>query len=308
MKEDLSLIEKFLNFLKVEKGLANATVVSYRFDLEQLLKYLFSHQKRFETATYFDILNFFEFIVKEKEIEASSQLRKISCLWGFYEFLMRECNFLHNPLSEIERPSKHEILPIFLETNEMEILLQSAKKDRSKNGIRNYTILMMLYSSGMRISEALNLLTQDILDFKNKIKSSCLIRGKGGRERIIFINKETKEVLEEYLQIRLIFSKKKNNFVFNSDSKEGHVTRQNFYTSLKKITYAAGLDDEKISPHKIRHSFATHLFLSGIDIRILQEMLGHADISTTQIYTHVNNKSLQKTLESFHPLAKTSHL
>ena len=308
MKEDLSLIEEFLNFLKIEKGLANATIISYRFDLDQLLKYLLSRQRSFKAATYFDILNFFEFIVKEKDIEASSQLRKISCFWGFYEFLMRERNFLYNPLAEIERPSKHEILPIFLETEEMEVLLQSAKKDRSKNGIRNYTILMLLYSSGMRISEALNLLMQDILDFKNKIKSSCLIKGKGGRERIIFINQETKEALQEYIEIRLVFSKKKSNFLFNSDSKEGHVTRQNFYASLKKMTYLAGLDDEKISPHKIRHSFATHLFLNGIDIRILQEMLGHADISTTQIYTHVNSKSLQKTLESFHPFAKISNL
>jgi integrase/recombinase XerD len=143
----------------------------------------------------------------------------------------------------------------------------------------------------------------EILDSKNRIKSSLIICGKGERERIIFINENAKNAILDYLPIRSFFSQD-GSFLFNAKSKEGHLTRQNFFYSLKKIARKSGLDDKFVSPHKIRHSFATHLFLNGIDIRILQEMLGHADISTTQIYTHINQNSLKKVVDSFHPFGK----
>lgn len=303
-EEDLKLLDSFLFFLKVEKGLAENTVISYRFDLIDLIKFLNNEKKRLKEATYFDVLAFFEFAVKEKDIESTSQLRKISVFFNFFEFLIEEKGFTYNPVKDFERPLKNETLPIFLEKEETVKLLDFAKKDRSRSGIRDSTIIHLLYSSGMRISECLSLKLSDVLDFKKTIKSSALIMGKGGKERIVFINSEAKNTLKEYLEIREGFSKNSNSFLFNSDSKLGHLTRQNFFYSLKNIAYKAKLSYEIISPHKIRHSFATHLFSNGIDIRILQTMLGHSDISSTQIYTHINSAELQKTINTFHPFGK----
>lgn len=128
--------------------------------------------------------------------------------------------------------------------------------------------------------------------------------GKGGRERLVFINNSAKDAIKNLIEVRPFFPNAESGFLFNAKSKQGFLTRQNFFYSLKKIAYAAGLEVEKISPHKIRHSFATHLFLNGIDLSILQVMLGHADVSTTQIYTHINSSTLKKQVQDFHPLAK----
>jgi integrase/recombinase XerD len=301
MNFETSLINKFLFFLEAERGLAKNTTISYRFDLEDFVEFLISKKLSFEMVNYLTILSYFEFLAKTKEIESSTQLRKISVLSNFYEFLIREEGFAYNPITEFERPKNPETLPIFLEEKEMQYLLTTAREDNSKKGIRDYTILELLYSSGMRISECLTLKVSDILDGKKSIKSSIIIKGKSDKERIIFINNNSKEALKLYLPIRTFFENSQNGYVFNAKSKTGFLSRQNFFYSLKQITRKANLDDDIISPHKIRHSFATHLFLNGIDVRILQEMLGHADISTTQIYTHINQNSLKKVIEKFHP-------
>lgn len=303
MDKDLLLAEAFLNFALAEKGLAKSSISSYRFDLIHFLKFLGGAGKILSEVIYLDVLAFFEAEVMEKEIESSSQLRKISVLFNFYEFLVREKGFTYNPVKELERPIKNESLPIFLEKEETQKLLAFASKDLSKKGIRDFAILQLLYSSGMRISECLSLPLSAILKFKDKIKEETIIKGKGERERIIFINSAARNALGEYLQVRRAFTKSESKFLFNSNSREGYLSRQNFFYSLKKIGYKAGLDYTRVSPHKIRHSFATYLFLNGIDIRILQEMLGHADISTTQFYTHINSAGLKTTVETFHPLA-----
>jgi integrase/recombinase XerD len=297
------LIESFLFFLSAEKNLAKNTILSYRFDLEDFAKFLIGTKKDFASTTYFDIISYFEFLAKSKEIESSSQLRKTSVIFNFYEFLIKEKGFIANPIKEFERPYKNEILPIFLEKNDMEKLLSTAKSDISKNGIRNYAIIELLYSSGMRVSECLTLKTKEVLDRAGKVCNSFIICGKGAKERVVFLNDDAKEALKSYLEVRSFFAINQHDlgFLFETDSKEGHLTRQNFFYSLKKIGRKAGLEEDFISPHKIRHSFATHLFLNGIDIRILQEMLGHSDIGTTQIYTHINQDSLKKVVEQFHP-------
>jgi integrase/recombinase XerD len=299
-------INSFLFFLSAEKNLAQNTLVSYRFDLEDFSKFLTSIKENFETANYLSLIKYFEFLAKDKDIKTSSQLRKTSVLFNFYEFLIKEKGYRANPIREFERPLKNEVLPIFLEIEETKGLLETAKKDKSKQGIRDYAVLELLYSSGMRITECLKLQIKDILDSKNRIKNSLIISGKGGRERVIFINQNAKEAIINYIPIRDFFCND-SPFLFNAKSKEGHLTRQNFFYSLKKIARKSGLDDKIISPHKIRHSFATHLFLNGIDIRILQEMLGHVDISTTQIYTHINKSSLKKVVDAFHPFGQKNH-
>lgn len=302
-----AFLESFLDFLVAEKGLTQNTVISYKFDVEQFLEFVTCiHKKTLKDVTYFDVLSFFEKSVMERELESSSQLRKISVLFNFYEFLKNNHGFFYNPLTELERPSKNEKLPIFLEEEEMKKLLSAAKRDRSRIGIRNYAVLTLLYSSGMRISECLCIKLPDILIKSKsgyKIKEEIIIMGKGGRERMIFINQISREAIIEYLEIRKFFSKTETEYLFNADGVDGRLSRQNFFYHLKKMAYFAKVDYEKLSPHKIRHSFATHMFLNGIDIRILQELLGHADISTTQIYTHINSQSLKNTVQEFHPFS-----
>ena len=300
---DVELINSFLFFLKAEKNLSQNTIVSYRFDLIDLLKFLYDAKKNFQTASYFDFIHFFEFLVKSKEIETSSQLRKTSVFYNFYEFLKLEKGFGQNPILEFERPKAGESLPIFLEREETEKLLQFGSSNKSKVGIRDYAILETLYSTGMRISECISLRLNQVLDKAKNPKSSFIITGKGERERYIFLNNSAKLAIKEYLEVRELLPNSENGFLFNAKAKNGHITRQNFFYSLKKIAYKAGLNVEEASPHKIRHSFATHMFLNGIDIRILQELLGHADISTTQIYTHINQNSLKTTVEEFHPFS-----
>lgn len=305
---DISLIEAFLFFLTSEKGLASNTIISYGLDLRQFSEFCMSLKKGFSEVTYFDVLSFFEAAVLANKIEVSSQLRKISALFNFYEFLIKEKGFLCNPFQEIERPSKNENLPIFLDKEETQRLLQFAKNEKTNiNSIRNYAILELLYSSGMRITECLSIELKHILNSEHAIKNDVIIMGKGQKERLIFVNKSAREALFEYLKVRKLFSRKESPFLFNANSKTGTLSRQSFFYHLRQISHLAGIDATKVSPHKIRHSFATHLFLNGIDIRILQEMLGHADISTTEIYTHINSASLKSTVEKFHPLSSVMY-
>ena len=304
MKCDKDLIQNFLFFLYSEKGLSQNTITSYKFDLTDFINYTESIKINLQQIQSLNILQYFEHLANEKSIEASSQLRKISVLFNFYEFLIKEKGFTFNPIREVERPQKGYQLPIFLEPDEISLLLQTAQKDKSNKGIRDYAILCMLYSSGMRISECLEIKISEVINKKGAVNSSCIINGKGNKERIIFLNNVTKEAIKSYLKIRSFFPLSQNPFLFNAKTKNGFLARQNFFYSIKKIAQKSGIEKNIVSPHKIRHSFATHMFSNGIDVRILQEMLGHSDISTTQIYTHINSSMLKKVVENFHPFGK----
>ena len=171
-------------------------------------------------------------------------------------------------------------------------------------------MIYLIYASGLRVSELVSLkfidITSGIKIFQ--IRKTFTVKGKGGKERIVVINDKARQALTKYLKIRENFCKRKSanakQYFFTGSSKEGHMTRQNFALQLKKTSINCGLNPEIISPHVLRHSFASHLLEGGADLRVIQELLGHSDISTTQIYTHVQTKHLKKTLNQFHPLNK----
>lgn len=310
-ERDLSLINDFITFTRVEKGLSINTAASYLSDLTLFHKYLTSIRNNFLICNAVAIHNYFEELYKIGNVEIATYLRKLSVFTNFFKFLVNEDILKQNPIEDVERPRGDKMLPIFLTEDETDVLISTAKKDRSRNGIRNYTILEILYSTGMRISECLTLKISDIINIKGKPRDRIIFSGKGSKERIAFINHEAQQAVLQYLEIRPIFlpksadsSSKSNGYLFCASSQSGHLNRENFYTSLKKIAYSAGVDYDRISPHKIRHSFATHLFSKGMDLRFLQELLGHADIATTEIYTHLTDAKLKQVVQDFHPLAK----
>lgn len=298
-------VEIFLEMLKAERGSALNTIISYKNDLSELELYL--KPIKLADADLDDLRDYIKFLSK-KYYAPKTIARKLSSIKQFYKFLQLEEIIKNNPAQLIDSPQKIRSLPKKLSYTEIELLITTSYFDKSLDGIRNSAMLELLYASGMRVSELVSLKLGN-LQFnrtnKNSIKEFLIIKGKGGKERLVLINGEAQEALKNYLNVRIKYIDFKNElYLFPSSSKEGHVTRQRFGQILKKIAITANLDPTKISPHIIRHSFATHLLYGGADLRVIQELLGHADISTTQIYTHIENSKLKSVLEDFHPLSK----
>lgn len=297
------LINNFLNMLSAEKGISQNTKFAYRTDLEKFSEFLSSECKKknlLETTTD-DIKYYFSYL-KENGITSKSQGRKLSAFNSFFIFYLSEGDIKKNPASAIFSPKLEKPLPKYLTREEIEILIATAKKMHTNNGIRLDFIMELLYATGLRISE---LVTLPLLAFVKK--EYIQVMGKGAKERLVPINKTVLEKLDSYLKIRESFipkSQTDSKFLFPSRGKSGHITRFYFYNQLKKIALCAGIDETKVSPHVFRHSFASHLIAGGADLRAVQTMLGHSDISTTQIYTHIMSDRLKSAVENSHPLAK----
>ena len=298
-----SLIENFLESLASEKGLSKNTIQSYGLDIKQCLKItklnidkISSKNLNLDIEKYVASLN-------AKGFERSTVLRKISALGHFFNFLVEEEILESNPIKKINIPKKSSKLPIFLTNMQIDRLLKAAREDKSNGGIRFLVMLEILYSTGIRITELINLRISALYEKKNFL----LIYGKGNKERLVPIDKNTLGTIENYLKIRELFIKNKNDqkWLFPSkNSKLGHISRQRFNQLLKELTIKVGIEEKFVSPHKLRHAFASHLLANGLDLRSLQILLGHADISTTQIYTHILNERLKKTVKDNHPLSK----
>ncbi len=300
------LIKSFIASIGVDKSLNTTT--SYESDLTLFHKFLAENKKNFTQCTENDLSEYFsEYFLKDKYgfikiAEATSIRRKISCFRSFFAFLLEQNIISQNPILEIEIPKKSINLPFYLTKEETQSLFVYTNSINTKEGIRSNAILHVLYSSGLRISECITLKMSDILDLDGNIQKKVIVTGKGNKERLIFLDKESQKALGKYLLIREVFCKnKKNFFVFCSQSKSGYVTRESVFMSLRKITHTVNLS-ERLSPHKLRHSFATHLYQNGIDLRMLQTLLGHSDISTTEIYTHIKAEDIKTTIEKFHPM------
>lgn len=302
------IIKNFILHLGIDKS--NNTVVSYESDITLLLKFLISKKKCFLTCNQSDLIEYLsEYFIKDKYgftkiIEATSIRRKISCFRGFFGYLYDSNYISENPITEIEVPKKSTHLPFYLTEEEVKNLFEYTSSLNTKDGIRTNAILHILYSSGLRISECITLKIGDILNTDNTIKKKVIVLGKGNKERIIFLDKNSQSAILKYLIIRDYFCQnKKNLYVFCSKAKKGHITRESVFMNLRKIIYIANLP-EQLSPHKLRHSFATHMYQKGIDLHMLQMLLGHSDISTTEIYTHIKSEDIAKTIENFHPIFK----
>jgi len=301
-------IESFLEMMLAEKGASKNTIDSYRRDLAELYGFLKHRKIQTENAATSDIREFFEHLANFTP-SPSTLARKLSSIKQFYKFLLNDGTIDKNPALVIDTPKLHKKIPKYLNEAEVEILIQTAHNDKSAEGLRLTALLETLYASGMRVTELVSLKTSNMqIMFKDKkasLRNYLIIKGKGNKERVVPLGRSAIEALEAYLDIRDMFTADKfNTFLFPSSSKGGYLTRQRFHQLLKELATKANLDKEKVSPHILRHSFASHLLNGGANLKIVQELLGHSDISTTQIYTHILNQRLKDIVNENHPLAQ----
>lgn len=286
------LIDEFLRYLLIDKGYSNNTIESYRRDLLKFLE--FNRDKKMESITNDDLKEYLK-ALKLEGLNEKSISRNISCLKSFYKFLVIEKYTKNNPSEFLFIPKIKKSLPNILTEEEVLKLLDIELTDNFS--YRNKAMLELMYATGLRVSELVNLKLQDI-DLSQDIVRTF---GKGSKERIIPIGDYAKEYLEKYIYKYRGTMLKKNNCEYLFLNNHGNkMTRQGFFKIVKKIAKEKGIGQE-LSPHTLRHSFASHLLKYGADLRTIQELLGHSDISTTQIYTHITNEELKKNYEDFHP-------
>ena len=296
------ILENFLEVLASEKGLAVNTRISYKNDILQFLVFLEKNKKKINEITSVDIEKFTSKFTTQG-LEKSTISRKMSALSHFFIFLLEENMIKRNPINELDLPKQIKKLPKILSVNQVEKLIKSSREDQSINGIRLNTMIEILYATGIRVSE----LVEMKLSATYAVKNFLLVQGKGNKERLVPISENTEDKIKDFLKIRNKFlnNDSESKWLFPSkQSSKGHITRQRFNQLLQTLCERVNLNNIKISPHKLRHAFATHLLANGVDLRSLQQMLGHADISTTQIYTHVLKDRLKKLVSDNHPLSK----
>lgn len=287
------LINEFIDYLRFEKKYSENTIVSYQNDLKKALIFF---KNDFNNLTKKDIQNYIRQLSKQES--SASVSRSISTLKSLYKFLELNKYAKNNPLTTITNPKTPKKLPKVLSEEEVDKLLDINLK--TDFDYRNKAMLELMYSSGLRVSELINLTVNDI----DLINSSVRIFGKGSKERIVPLNDYAIEALNNYISNhrRSLFKHGENNYLFLNNH-GNKMTRQGFFKTLQKIAKEKGIKSE-LSPHTLRHSFATHLLKHGADLRSIQELLGHSDISTTQIYTHITSEKLQKNYQEFHPHGK----
>ncbi len=308
-------IDAFLDMLTSERGAAMNTRHAYWRDLADVSLYLKSDRKSdVDVATNADIKAYLDHLSNKTHVKGKNKsqiavrtvARRLSALRQFYRYLVSENMRKDDPTSTIESPKQGRTLPKTLSESEVSILIKTAMAQGGADSIRLVCLLEMLYATGLRVSELVGLPLSSI----GEEAQFLMVDGKGGRERMVPLSDPAQKAMKEYTAIRPQFIGNENRaeqekWMFPSRTSEsGHLTRQRFAQLLKDLARAADLDEERVSPHILRHAFATHLLSRGADLRSVQKMLGHADIATTQIYTHIVGAGLKKTVEEKHPLAK----
>ncbi|MGH1478537.1 MAG: site-specific tyrosine recombinase XerD [Geminicoccales bacterium] len=294
--------ESFLEMMTVERGASRHTLDAYRRDIVDYSTFL---QRRSNNATKVDsegIRAYLSFL-SGAGLAASTQARKLSALRQYHRFMFAEGHRPDDPTLTIDSPRQQRPLPKTLESHEVTALLEAAHARPEAEGIRLTACLELLYATGMRVSELLAL----PLSALAPDRQSLIVRGKGSKERMVPIGRAAREALHVYLAVRDRFLSRLTRgrkFLFPSRSKEGHLTRQRLTQLLKELAVEAGIEPSRLSPHVLRHAFASHLLEGGADLRAVQMMLGHADIATTEIYTHVQGERLAEAVRTHHPLGK----
>lgn len=292
-------LEDFFHFLQIEKGLSNNTIISYQRDLKQYMFYIQEKRakKNWDAVKRHDILSFL-YTLKDAGKSSATISRCISSIRSFHQFLIWEKLVQHDACLHIETPKKARKLPNILSLEDVDKLL--AIKGDTILDIRNKAMVELLYATGLRVTELITLTVSDLHLSLGFVR--CL--GKGQKERIVPLGDVASAAIENYLyhsRKELVKRKKDENKLFVNQHGRP-LTRQGFWKILRTLARQAGLTKE-ITPHMLRHSFATHLLENGADLRSVQEMLGHADISTTQIYTHVSKARLKDIYKAYHPRA-----
>jgi integrase/recombinase XerD len=295
----------FLAYLELERGLSRNTLEAYRSDLLQFAAFLKRRELSAEHATHGDLADFLTELSTGREdrapVAATTLGRKVACLRSFYRHLRREEIIEHDPTAELRGPRKPQRLPRVLSREEVQRLL-SGPQGQSALALRDRALLEVMYACGLRASEAVGLELGD-LDLEEGLLCA---RGKGSKERIVPIGRQALAALAAYLRSgrpELIGERVQSRLMVNH--RGGPLTRQGLYKIVQGHARRAGLE-EKMSPHTLRHTFATHLLAGGCDLRSLQEMLGHADLATTQVYTHLSAERLKDAYFGAHPRATSS--
>jgi integrase/recombinase XerD len=298
-------IENFLNHLKVEKGFSSNTVWAYKNDLTQLADYVekdAGNRHVMPDWASFDRHTFMSYLlwIKERGYVATTVARKVAAAKSFFKFMLDDGKIKSNPTENMSSVKVGRSLPKPISLSQVRQLLEETAKEDSPEGRRDRAMLELLYASGMRVSELIALDVQDF-DVDNGYVR-CF--GKGHKERMIPVYQRAIVAVKEYLENgrpKLVYKKDEKALFVNR--RGDRLTRQGLWQILKGYAQAAGLETE-IAPHTLRHSFATHMLDGGADLRSVQELLGHANISTTQVYTHLTSEHLRKTYEKSHPRAK----
>ena len=297
------LIDSFLNMLVAERGVTVNTVSAYLNDISHFKKYLIENEidSKIESCSKDSISNYIKHLSKNG-LNPRTATRRLSSLRQFFLFLQSENHRSDNPTNNVDGPRQTKSLPKLLSEEEVEQLFEQANQIVGPEGIRLVCLLEIVYAAGLRVSELISLPNTALSQDQNIL----LVRGKGGKERLVPLTISAIDSINAYREVRHLFLKpnRESKFLFPSRSKEGFLTRRRVGQLLKDLAIASNINPEKVSPHVLRHAFATHLLDHGADLRSLQKMLGHADISTTQIYTHVLSKRLMSVVSSHHPLIK----
>ena len=304
---DEALIELFLDMLAAERGAGENTLVAYRNDLKDLSAHLRSSRRTIANATT-DSLRKFLASLTDRGFKSSSLARRLSAIRQLYRFLYAEGKRSDDPAAVLEGPKRARTLPKVLSIADVDVLLKTARANSDNaeqptfqrlRAARLLCLLEVVYATGLRVSELVALPAAAA----RRDERMLVVRGKGGKERLVPLNKQAKRTMTEYLELRAKAERDESKWLFPSFGEQGHLTRQHFARELKALGSACGIQPSRLSPHVIRHAFASHLLHNGADLRVVQTLLGHADISTTQIYTHVLEERLKTLVRDLHPLA-----
>jgi integrase/recombinase XerD len=304
-------LEAFLEMLASERGAAPNTLDAYRRDLDDYLSFLAQSGLTLSTIESNNLATYLR-MLSETGLAATSRARRLSALRQFFKFLSRENLIISDPAAGLVSPKRSRALPKTLSVTEVDRLLEAARRrsettvgrDRVR-ALRLYALLEVLYATGLRVSELVTL-PRAVLQGDGRM---LLVKGKGGRERLVPLNGVARIALDRFLNAGRdgavdVTPMVKTKWLFPSRSAAGHMTRQRLGQELKELATEVTLAPERVSPHVLRHAFATHLLDRGADLRAVQQLLGHADISTTEIYTHVLEERLKQLVQRHHPLAE----
>ncbi len=307
-KEDEKLVEQFLEMMVAERVVSPDTVAAYKRDLNGFLGYCHENAETIDKISTRRIEDFLSSL-SQSGISAPTIARKLSVLRQIFAFLYSEKHRADDPAVTIDSPKIPKRLPAVLAQQDILLLLEAARQDNSAKGLRLQAMLELMYGAGLRVSElvSLKLSALQIREGKTSVAVDfVIVRGKGNKERMVPLHDKARIALSRYLDVRNEFlgSQKTSLWLFPYHRAVGYITRQQFGVMLKELAVKANIDPQKFSPHTLRHSFATHLLEGGADLRVIQELLGHSDISTTQIYTHVAGSRLNKLVAEHHPLSR----
>lgn len=305
-------VEAFLDMLASERGAALNTRQAYERDLADISNFLEKRNVTINKATTKDLQDYLTALSDNPNkgtkgtVAVRTIARRLSAMRQFYQFLIAESKREDDPTSSIDSPKQTRTLPKILTEDEVMKLIQTAQKKKGPDGKRLVALLEVLYATGLRVSELVGLPVSAISQDRRNI----IIRGKGGKERVAPLSEPARRALNAYLEVRNHFiipgrEEQQSKWLFPSrTSEKGYLTRQRFAQILKELAQMAEVDEDRVSPHVLRHAFATHLLNRGADLRAVQKMLGHADIATTQIYTHVINDKMKEVVKEHHPMAR----